>query len=148
MNIIVKNMKDGNYNLVFDQLQQVNYDYSLEHFTHDFAHVDSIKKYCYLIYVMAKMDIPKIHMLICDILMFTDTFFNDVYTVIHWNIDQALRIDPYNIEAMSWAINVFYNHPDSPFSKKELYDFASFIISKDPNDKRAIDVISEYKEVN
>jgi|GEM_PF-6309618 len=58
------------------KLFEVNhYVYTLERFTHDFSKVNSMKKYCYLLYVMSRNETPDIHILICDTLMFIDTFF-------------------------------------------------------------------------
>lgn len=142
---INKNMSDGNYKVVYDTLKANGYVYTLEEFSHDFSKVDSIKKYCYLLYVMSVEETPEIHLLICDLLMFTDTCFFDIYPVIRWHIVQALKINSQFKNALSWAINIFYHHPDSPFSCEELYHYALLVNSIDPNDSRAKEIIGEHE---
>jgi len=146
MKDIIKNMKEKCYCVVYEELKKMNYDYTLQNFAHDFKKVDSATKYCYLLYMIARQDSPKLRILICDALMFTDTFFDDTWTVIHWHLKQALNMEPDNIDILLWIIEILYGSPDSLFSEQEMYDFACTVILKSPEDKRAKEIIEDYNK--
>lgn len=48
---------------------------------------------------------------------------------------------------MTWTIDTFYDHPDSPFSDEELYKYALHVHSANPNDSRSQEILRENKEM-
>jgi hypothetical protein len=81
MNLLAKGMSQGEFQSVYEKLDSLNYSYSLDDFTRDFGEVRREIKFAYLHYAIAKNEIPLFHILICDMLEYTDTFFFDIYTV-------------------------------------------------------------------
>ncbi len=141
----LKNMMlNGLYSVLYEKLANMHFDYNLEAFTEMFNGVCSEKKYAYLIYVMAKSETTDLHLLICDFLSYTDTFFVDRYTVQKWHLKRALEISPNNVKVMSWIIDEFYDHPDSPFKNNEIYQYALLVHEAYPDDKRAMEVINGW----
>lgn len=125
MNEYEKMMSEGLYSALYRKLKEDKFHYVLEEFSKAFNNVASEKKYAYLMYAIAKCETPDIHLLICDLFLYTDLFFDDMYTVQKWHLKRALEISPNNKEVLQWIVDIFRNHPDSPFSVKELSDYDS-----------------------
>lgn len=117
---LIKKMKEGCFQNVYKELDSANYEYTIDAFTRDFKNVSSEMKFAYLQYLIAKEETPDIHLLLCDFLMWTDTFFFDIYPVLKWHLNRALEISPPNIKVLQWITCTFNGHPDSPFSDEEL----------------------------
>lgn len=129
MKNIAKKMKKGCFQSVYEELKSANYEYTIEAFTRDFKNVGSEMKFAYLQYLIAKKETPDIHILICDFLQFTDTFFFDIYPVLNWHLRRALEISPNNIKVLQWITCTFNGHPDSPFSDEELNAYNELLSS-------------------
>lgn len=117
---LIKKMKKGFFQSVYEELKSAGYEYTLDAFTRDFKNVSSEMKFAYLQYLIAKEETADIHLLLCDFLMWTDTFFFDYYPVLNWHLKRALEISPNNIKVLQWITCIFNGHPDSPFSEEEL----------------------------
>jgi hypothetical protein len=117
-------LSDGSYNALYQKLEEIHFCYDLEGFAKTFEGVGSEKKYAFLMYAIAKNEKPDLHLLICDLLSYTDTFFFDRYTLQKWHLKRALEISPNNIQALQWIICTFDGHPDSPFSTEELVNYS------------------------
>ena len=83
MKKIIKQCKNGNYNSVYETLKLKNYEYTLDKFENDFSSLKSYEKYSYLIYLLSRENTPQNAILLCDVLLYTDTFFFDIHPVIH-----------------------------------------------------------------
>jgi hypothetical protein len=126
----LKNMMlDGLYSTLYEKLEEMNFHYDLEEYTKCFKGINSEKKYAYLTYVMARCETPDLHLLICDFLSFTDTFFFDRYTVQKWHLKRALEISPNNVKVLQWITCTFNDHPDPPFSEEELSEYNNLLKS-------------------
>ena len=99
-------------------------------------------KYCFLLYITTKNDSAKLRILICEFLIYTDTFFDDIYPTVAFHLRSALLLHNDNIYVMHWILDTFYGNPNSPFENKELIDFARSVILVYPDDSRAIEVIN------
>jgi len=120
-------LSEGSYCALYEKLEDMHFNYDLEEFTKIFKGVSSEKKYAYLTYVMAKSETPYLHLLICDLLSYTDTFFFDRYTVQKWHLKRALEISPNNQAVLQWIVDVFGHHPSSPFDEEELRGYKNLL---------------------
>lgn len=134
MNEIQKNLNKGNYQEVYQELKSRKYCYSIDNFTRDFKKISSEKKFSFLHYVIANEESPALHILICEFLMYTDTFFYDIYSVIKWHLKRALEISPGNTSVLQWIICTFSDFSGSPFSEDELSDYKK--------------ILNNYSEIN
>jgi len=134
MNEFRKYIDNGEYQQLYEKLEARHYAYTLENVTRDFKEVSSEKKYTYLMYAIACSETPELHLLICDMLLFTDTFFFDMYTLQKWHLKRALEISPNNVQVLQWITCTFSGHPDSPFSKEELTAYNVLLKSLLSND--------------
>lgn len=110
------------YKELYELLEKENYEYSLENISRDFSKIESMNLYCYLLFVLSMQRTPKICLLICDFLMFQDTWFSDIFPLIKWLLDLALEYDSNNLDVKEWILSVFWESPDSPYSVDELYE--------------------------
>ena len=62
-------------------------------------------------------------LLLCDFLMYTDTFFYDIHPVIQMFICRALELFPKDPTLLEWVVSTYVNHPDSPFEEAEMITF-------------------------
>ncbi len=120
MKMIIKKLKNGEFNYVYNSLKKIKYNYSLDNLSKDFSSVDSKDMYCYLIYLLSVEHIPFYYILLCDYILYLGTFFYDIHPVIHMFMKQALEEYTYNKSIINWIIATYENHPDSPFSNDEL----------------------------
>lgn len=120
MNKIIKQWKNGNYNFVYEYLKSKNYNYTLDNLEKDFSLIKSKDKYSYLIYLLSRENTPKNAILLCDVLLYTDTFFCDIHPVIYLFLQQSLLLHPFDVSIINWIVSVYDNHPDSPFSYEEI----------------------------
>ncbi|WP_042434482.1 hypothetical protein [Faecalispora jeddahensis] len=143
MKNIIKLLDNHSYKNVYDVLASENYVYSSEALVKDFSETDDMNLYCYLLYMISRQETCKNHLLICNFLMFQGTFFYDIYPVIRWHLDLGLKLDSMNYNILTWIINIFYEHPDSPFLEDELIEFAKRIICLEPDNKRAKEILGK-----
>lgn len=134
----------GNYKEAYDGLKKVQYKYTLENFSKDFFGVDSLNKYNFLLYVLAKNPTVNLVLLICDTLMYLEPPFYDIYPVIRWHILNTVKLfsDFETIVLKLWTIDSFYEHPSSPFSDKEIYTFANEIHDYYPDYEKIISILN------
>jgi hypothetical protein len=116
-------LKEHQYYSVYFFLKEKKYDYTIENLERDFVKVSSSDKFCYIIYLLSKDFTVKNTLLLCDFLMFTDTFFYDIHPVIQMFIRRALELFPNETTLLQWIISVYENHPDSPFKESEIITF-------------------------
>jgi hypothetical protein len=141
MKKIIQLLQKQMYQEAYEHLEAMNYQYTLDSINKDFSSVDKLNFYCYLMYVLSKQRSHEIYILLCEYLYFLGTPFHDVYTVIKYNLDTALLFNPDNYNIMNWIIDVFYQHPDSPYSESELKEFSKKIIQKEPDNERANEIL-------
>lgn len=113
-------MKKHDFKSLYELLEEENYKYTIDNFERNFKKYSSTDKFSYLIYLIARERNVENTLLICDFLMFTDTFFDDVHTVIYDFLCQGLQIFPDNTELLQWIVSIYEGHPDSPFTLSEL----------------------------
>ena len=77
-------LKNGMYKKIYDEFTKQSYYYCLENIVRDFPGATSMERYCYVQYALCKKETPNIFITICDELMFMDSFFDDIFTVIDW----------------------------------------------------------------
>lgn len=137
MKKVIKCLKKQLYKDAFELLEKEQYQYSLESLVKDFSDIDHMNLYCFLTYVLSIKENSSFHLLICDFLIFQGTFFYDIYPVIRWHLNIALKQDNNNLNTLNWIIEMFYEHPGSPYSDSELAAFAKDILRYEPNNERA-----------
>ena len=128
MKDVIKLMKKHNFCDVYMLLRERKYIYSLDDFSKDFFGVNGIDRYCYLTYLLAKEYTQDNVILLCDHLMYMDKPFYDVHPVIYMHLQQALVAFPEDEKLISWIVEVYENHPDSPFSYDEIKAMKSILI--------------------
>lgn len=117
-------MNQGYFQELFNKLEELNFSYYLDEFDALFQKGKAEYKYAYLTYLIARSEKPEYHILLCDMLLYTDMlFFHDRYTVQKWHLLRALEISPNNLDVLDWIIGVFNNSPDSPFTDDEMLRF-------------------------
>lgn len=117
-------MNQGSFQELYSKLEKLDFSYSLEDFVTLFRKGKAEYKYAYLTYLIAKNEKPEWHILLCDMLLYTDMlFFHDMYTVQKWHVLRALEISPSNFSVLDWVIGVFNDSPDSPFTDNEMRAF-------------------------
>lgn len=118
------------YHSVYVFLKEKNYNYTIDNLEKDFNKVSSIDKFCYLIYLLSNEYSVKNTLLVCDFLIYTDTFFYDVHPVIRMIIQHAIILFPTDQRLVEWIISTYENHPDSPFDASEIVAFKKIYINK------------------
>ena len=117
------------YHSIYDILKTEEYEYTIDNLDKDFAKVSSIEKFCYLIYLLSKDYSVNNTLLLCDFLMYTDTFFYDVHSVIQMFIRRALDLFPKDKTLLEWVVSTYESHPDSPFEQTEINAFKEQLLS-------------------
>lgn len=120
MKNIAKLLKMHDFKTLYELLKNKDYGYSLESFDRDFKKNISSDKFSYLVYLNAREKSVKNILLLCDFLLYTDTFFYDIHPVIYDYLNQGLSMFPADKQLLKWIISIYENHPDSPFSLSEL----------------------------
>lgn len=120
MEQIITQWNEWNFNFVYNQLNKMNYKYTLDGLERDFSIIVSEKKFCYLLYLLSKERTPYNAILICDFLLYTNTFFYDIHPVIKMILCQALIEHKNDLLIINWIVDVYEDHPDSPFSNDEI----------------------------
>lgn len=120
MKYINKLMKQHYFRILYEMLNKNGYEYSIENFASDFKRNSSMDKFLYLIYLISREKTVKNILLLCDFLMFTDTFFYDIHPVIYDYLCQALILFPNDKELAEWIVSVYEGHPDSPFGSDKI----------------------------
>lgn len=146
MKPILRLLKKGNYNAVYCKLKENNYEYTLDNLKKDFSNIDSKDMFCYLIYLLSKDRSINHTLLICDFLMYTDTFFYDIYPVIKMIVQHTLSLSNLNsssVELKRWVLDIFWGNPDCPFNTLEMEQYAMDILKENPNDEYVKRVINE-----
>lgn len=115
------------YSELYELLEKENYEYSLENISRDFSNKESMNLYCYLLYVLSIRRTSEIYLLICDFLMFQDTWFSDIFPMIKWILDSALEQETDNSDIKEWILSVFFENPDSPYTAEELYEIKNSV---------------------
>lgn len=130
MKEIIKQWKKQNYSFVYEQLLKKKFDYTLNNFEKYFSSINSQDKFCYLIYLLSMENTPRNTILVCDFLLYTDTFFFNVHPVIKMFLQQSLNIYPFDISIINWIVDTYDNHPDSPFSCEEINMYKNFKLNR------------------
>ena len=115
--------KEYDYHSIYTVLSEKNYSYTLGNIERDFNKIDSSNKFCYLIYLLSRDYCIKNVLLVCDFLIYTDTFFYDIHPVIRMMILHAIEFFPTDNTLLEWIISTYDNHPDSPFTKEEIAEY-------------------------
>lgn len=123
MRDLIRLWKERNYHSVYEILKTKEYDYTIDNLEKDFAKVSSTDKFCYLLYLLSKDCSVKNTLLLCDFLMYTDTFFYDIHPVIKMFIRRALELFPNEQALLEWVVYIYETHPDSPFEETEMITF-------------------------
>lgn len=142
---IEKEIINGNYFTAYEYLKSCNYNYTMANLTHDFKKISSMQMYCFLMYAISRNETPEMHLAICDFLVF-DPFFCYVYPMVYWHVKRILEIAPDFIDIKVWALAMYYQSPDSPFTESELYEFAKSILKEEPDNETALEIVAKRPE--
>jgi len=129
MEILEQKMQNGMYKEVYDELERKHFHFTINNIASLFPQIDSYDIYVFIMYAISRKETVDKHIAICDALMFSDPCFSDSYNLIAWHLRRALDVFPKNKEVLQWIIDSFYstNHPDSPFSEKELSEYNNLL---------------------
>lgn len=144
MKYIEKEIKQGDYYSAYNNLSKIGYEYSIENLMHDLPHINSMEKYCFLMYAISRDETSKLHILICELLMF-DPFFHYVYPSVYWHVQKAIILSPSDDTIKEWVLDTFSSSPDSPFTDEELYHYAQSILRSCPDNVTAQEIVSAYE---
>lgn len=123
MKELIQLWKDREYHSIYAILKEKEYDYTIDNLEKDFGKISSMDKFCYLIYLLSNDYSVKNTLLVCDFLMYTDTFFYDIHPVIRMIVQRAIELFPTESILLEWVISTYENHPDSPFEESEIAAF-------------------------
>lgn len=123
MKELLRLWKQRDYDSIYSTLKQTGYDYTIDNLERDFWKIPSIEKFCYLIYLLSKDYSVKNTILVCDFLMYTDTFFYNIHPVVRMITLQALEMYPTDCVLLKWIVSNYENHPDSPYKEAEIIAF-------------------------
>ena len=123
MKKILKLMKAHDFHSIYLYLKSQNYNYTIDNFERDFSKIKSMEKFCYLIYLLSMEPSADNSILLCDFLLYTDTFFYDIHPIIRMIIQHAIDLFPLDSRLLNWVISTYKGHPDSPFSEEEIAAF-------------------------
>lgn len=116
---------------VYDALYVLNFSYTINNLVKLFPKADSTLLYAFIMYSISKEETVEKHIAICECLIYIDPCIMGSLSMVYWHIMRAITLNN-SVKAMSWAIEVYSSDPSSPFSKKEIYDFASIVIKEEP----------------
>lgn len=123
MKKITRLWKKHDYHSIYVILKEKGYDYTIDNIEKDFGKIRSMDKFCYLIYLLSNDYSVENTLLVCDFLMYTDTFFYDIHPAIRMIVQRALELFPTERILLEWVVSIYENHPDSPFEETELIAF-------------------------
>lgn len=123
MKDLIRLWRDRDYHSIYVILKGKGYNYTIDNIEKDFGKISSIDKFCYLIYLLSNDYSVKNTLLVCDFLMYTDTFFYDIHPVIRMIVKRAIELFPTENILLKWVISTYENHPDSPFKESEIIEY-------------------------
>lgn len=123
MKELIRLWKYREYHSIYEILKGKDYNYTIDNIEKDFGKISSMDKFCYLIYLLSNDYSVKNTLLVCDFLMYTDTFFYDIHPVIRLFVQRALELFPTEYTLLEWVVYTYENHPDSPFEEAEIIAF-------------------------
>ena len=115
--------KNKEYSRIYETLKQVEYGYTIDEFQRDFQKIESSNKFCYLVYLNSVECSVKNVLLLCEFLIYTDTFFHDIYPVVGYYLRHTVEKFPDNPQLLEWICLTFEGNPDSPFTLEEIEVF-------------------------
>ncbi len=127
MKSLARLWKEYDYHSIYTILKERKYNYTLENIESDFGKIDSNNKFCYLVYLLSREYSVRNVLLICNFLMYTDTFFYDIHPVIRMIVQHAVEFFPTDNALLEWIISTYENHPDSPFTNEEINKYRAKI---------------------
>lgn len=116
-------IKHGDYQFVYDELKKAGFDYTLDNLEREFSSVDSRDMFCYLLYLISNENTPANTILLCDYLVYSETFFYNRETVIRYLLDNCLMKNGNDITLIEWILSVYEYNPSSPYSEEEIAEF-------------------------
>jgi len=117
-------MTTGAFSALHDRLVEEGYGYLFAKLASDFDGVPGAMKYAFLMHEIAVRESAELHLLICDTLLYFDTFFVYIWPVLRWHLLRALAVAPESVDVLQWITSTFGDgHPDSPFTPEELSGF-------------------------
>lgn len=122
--------KQREYHSIYIILKERGYDYTIDNLEKDFSSVESMDKFCYLVYLLSNDYSVKNALLMCEFLTYTDTFFYDIHPVIRMFTQRALELFPNNPALLTWIVGTYENNPDSPYRETEIADFKEQLSGK------------------
>lgn len=124
---ILKELKDkikhGDYQFVYDELKNAGFDYTLDNLEREFSSVDDRDMFCYLLYLISNENTPANTILLCDYLVYSETFFYNRETVIRYLLDNCLMKNGNDITLIEWILSIYEYNPSSPYSEEEIAEF-------------------------
>lgn len=142
---LIKYLKQKDFEKVYNELEKNKFDYSLNSISKVFPNCDSILLYAFLMYSISKKDTAEKHLLICECLIYMDSYIYEATSMIYWHINYALKISNEIEKIMAWVIEIYGADPSSPFSEDEINCFAKNVLSKQPNNMVAYNILYPSK---
>lgn len=108
---------------MYDELKKADFDYTLDNLEREFSSVDGRDMFCYLLYLISNENTPANTILLCDYLVYSETFFYNRETVIRYLLDNCLMKNGNDITLIEWILSVYEYNPSSPYSEEEIAEF-------------------------
>jgi tetratricopeptide (TPR) repeat protein len=121
--------KEMNYVEARDVLLEIGYDR------------ESITPYSFICSLLCEKESANLHYLASEILVNPLCFLAGAYNAALYHARRAAQLDPNDISIKEYLL-LFYNIPDKLISKEEAIEIAREIVNKVPNNKAALDVLS------
>jgi len=141
-----KKIIKGKYSEIYESLNKEIDLYSIELLVKFIPKTKSILLYNYLIYATSRNESIDKYLTILDLLEFwasSDQFVDDYYSLMRWHALRAISLFLDSVDIQKWIIDVYYGNPTPPFSNDEFIQFAEDILKKEPDNKKAKEILEK-----
>ena len=139
---LTKYLKQRDFEKAYQALEAQCFDYSLSNIERIFPNCDTVLLYSFLMYSVSKKDTAQKHLLICECLIYGEPYIYECTSMIYWHINHALTITKQPEKIMGWVIEVYGADPSSPFFFFLIVFFAKNVLTKNPNNKVAFNILN------
>lgn len=121
--------KEMNYDEARDIILEIGYD------------TESIAPYSFVCTLLCEKESANLHYLASEILVNPLCFLVGAYRIALYHARSAVRLAPNDITFKEYLL-LFYNIPDQLINKEEAIEIAREIVKKVPDNKHAVDILS------
>ena len=138
-----KMLKQGEYSLLYKELNGDDMLYNLKNVCSPFRKVNASGIYYYMIYSLSRRETSDRYITICEVLEYLDQFVDDNYSLIRWYISKGIDSVREPLKLKKWIIETYYSSPCGPYEEGELMIFAKDILCDEPQHKESLALLNK-----